>query len=789
MIWGEHPGQGATPPAGSDTQRALARCRADLDRLRATLDQHAIVSVADYMGRITYVNDRFCEVSGYAREEVLGQNHRIVKSGYHPASFYHEMWATIALGRTWQGEICNRRKDGSLYWVASTIVPFLDENGLPVEYVSIRTDITEIKRSQEQVRLLARALEASGNGITIADASRPDLPLVYVNPAFERMTGYSREEILGRNCHFLQNGESQQPGLNEIRVALQRGQPGRAVVRNYHKDGSAFWNELTIAPVRDEEGRLTHFIGVANDVTDRVQAEKALKESESRLKEAQRIAQVGHWEVDFRTGRLIWSEEVHRIFGVNPQTYRPSYDSFHAMVHPDDRERVKYSEWQIDERGRHDVVHRIVRPDGEIRWVHELAEPIRDAQGEYIGLRGTVQDITAKMVREEALRQAKEAAERANQAKSEFLSRMSHELRTPMNAILGFAQLLELNAALDARCRGNVEEILKAGRHLLELINEVLDLARIESGRVSLSREPVACHMLADECLALVTPMARRRNLRLELAGEPGADLAVLADRTRCKQVLINLLSNAVKYNREGGWATLSIRPEGVDRVRFEVCDSGRGIAPERMAELFQPFHRLLEEGDGPEGTGIGLAISKRLVEDMGGHIGCESTLGKGSSFWFDLPRAWVGTHATATDPTGQRPQAPKALTGTLLYVEDNPANTRLMAHLLAKLPGVRLLTADTPAEGLRQAAEARPDLILLDIHLPDVDGYHVLAELKAMPACADIPVVAVSADALPEQLERAKAAGFADYLTKPIDVARLYQTLTEFLDRKGSTP
>ena len=783
MSWDVHAAGQTTSPAEPDARRALARCRADLDRLRATLDQHAIVSVADYRGRITYVNDRFCQVSGYAREELLGQNHRIVKSGHHPASFYHEMWATIALGRTWQGEICNRRKDGSLYWVASTIVPFVDENGLPVEYVSIRTDITEIKRSQEQVRLLARAVEASMDGITIADARAPDLPLIYVNPAFERMTGYSREESLGRNCRFLQNGDKCQPGLDAIRLALKQGRATRVLVRNYRKDGTAFWNELALAPVWDEAGELTHFIGVASDVTERVEAQAALQGSEALLHEAQRIARLGNWVLHVDDGRLEWSDEVFELLGLDPSHYVPDVEGYYRLVHPDDVALVRAAQARaMASVEMQEVEHRVLRPDGRLCWVRLRGVCQFDTEGMAKLLRGTIQDITVEKAREEELNQSKEAAERANRAKSEFLARMSHELRTPLNAILGFAQLLELDPELDPRSRDNVGEIHKAGRHLLQLINEVLDLARIEAGRLQIQVGPVDCRILAEECLALASPLAGPRQVRLVWDGQAAEGLAVRADRTRCKQVLLNLLSNAIKYNRPGGRVELSIQAEGGHDVRFSVRDDGPGIPLERQGELFMPFQRLVDVGSAVEGTGVGLAISKRLVEAMDGRIGCDSRPGAGSTFWFVLPRATESAaRAQAASPTAQvRHDA--GMRGTVLYIEDNPANARLMQQLLSSLPGVHLLLADTPEQGLRLAAEATPDLILLDIHLPGMDGYQVLERLKGTPGCADIPTVAVSADAMPEHMARARAAGFRDYLTKPMEMDALYRLLGQYL-------
>lgn len=692
------------------------------------------------------------------------------------------MWSTIALGRTWQGEICNRRKDGSLYWVASTIVPFLDENGLPVAYVSIRTDITELKRSQEQLRQLARAVEASIVGITIADATQPDLPLTYVNPAFERMTGYRADEAVGRNCRFLQGDDRQQPGLDEIRQALREGRAARALLRNYRKDGSLFWNELTLAPVHDEAGRLTHYIGISNDVSSRIEAEAALHRSQALLHEAQRIARLGNWVLHLDDGHIEWSAEVYELLGLDPEHYRPSLDGYYRLVHPEDVALLRAAQARaLAGPEMQQVDHRLLRPDGRLCWVRLRGYGHFDASGRATRITGTIQDITAEKQREAELNAAKEAAEKANRAKSEFLSRMSHELRTPLNAILGYAQLLQRNPALDARSRDNAGEIEKAGRHLLKLINEVLDLARIEAGRIQLQQEVFDCKALAEECLSLAAPLAGPRSVQLTL--EAPAELTVLADRTRCKQVLLNLLSNAIKYNRPGGRVALRISAEAARCVRFAVHDEGPGIPVERLGELFTPFQRLVEANSPIEGTGIGLAISKRLVEEMGGRIGCDSRPGEGSTFWFLLPRAAAAAEQSETPAGATESAAPHELHGTVLYVEDNPTNARLMIELLAALPGVRLLSADTPQLGLQLAAQTRPDLILLDINLPGMSGYELIERLKTLPGGADIPTVAVSADALPEQVARARAAGFRDYLIKPVDVDHLYRLLAAYLN------
>jgi len=432
-------------------------------------------------------------------------------------------------------------------------------------------------------------------------------------------------------------------------------------------------------------------------------------------------------------------------------------------------------------RDRFDTRHR--RKDGGLVHV-EVNVSVEEIGGERLFF-AFVHDITARKQDEAALIRARDEAERANRAKSEFLSRMSHELRTPLNAILGFGQLLESDPVhpLTQEQRENVREILHGGRHLLDMINEVLDLARIDSGKLTVSLEPVAIAPTLRECLALATPLAEARDIRLEGMDIP-ACAGVLADRVRLKQVLLNLLSNAVKYNRDQGSVSVSCA-RGGDTVRIAVTDTGPGLNPKQQALLFNPFERLDAEKAAIEGTGIGLALSKRLMELMQGRIGVESTPGVGSTFWLELPAASVEA-APASLPA--RDDATTAVTGprTLLYIEDNPANTRLMERILGKMDGLRLMTADRPGIAIELAEAHGPDLILLDINLPEMDGYAVLARLRAGARTRSIPVIGISANAMPRDLERARSAGFADYLTKPLDIKQLLDTIHRVLEGKG---
>lgn len=406
----------------------------------------------------------------------------------------------------------------------------------------------------------------------------------------------------------------------------------------------------------------------------------------------------------------------------------------------------------------------------------------------------THQDVSGIKRTEAAMRQARDEAERASRAKSEFLSAMSHELRTPMNAILGFAQLLEADPALDMSQQENVREILQGGRHLLHLINEVLDLSQAENGRLQLSLETVAVSGVVRDCIEWVQPLAEEAGITLE-AGEAGPH-HVRADRGRLRQVLIHLLSNAIQHNRPGGRVTLRYAEDtAAGRLRIQVCDTGYGIPPSRKAALFQPFTRLAAGDRAVEGIGIGLSLSRRLMEAMAGAIGVESKEGEGSTFWIDLPRvpapvaeetggASVAKGAGAQDATGETP--PPVL--TVLCMDDNPANLRLVEQLLARRAvRVRLLSASTPGIGLDLARVHRPDLILMDIHMPHMDGFQALQRLQDCPQTAGIPVVALTAHASRGDLKRMRAAGFIDHLGKPLEVDRFLQRLERWL--RGDAP
>ena len=772
-------------------QRQQTQARLRLEQLRQAIDEHAIVSIADAKGDIVHVNDKFCAISGYTREELFGQNHRMVKSGLHDAAFYADLWNTIVSGRIWHGEVCNRQKDGDIYWVEATIFPILGRKGVPTQYISIRTDITDVKASQAAIRIaeerLRRGQKFANIGTWEWRIATGDL---FWSERIAPLFGYPVGELATSYENFLAalHPDDRQAVVDAVNACIERDAPYDIEHRVVWPDGTVRWLLERGAVSRDEQGKPLKMLGVVQDIDDRKRAELALAERARQLREAQTLARIGNWSADLVTGKLVWSDEIYRIFGYEPGSFSPSVEAFNATVHPEDRALVRESEKRAEQSGRHDVVHRIVRPDGQIGYVHELAQMQLDAAGNPIGLAGTVQDVTERMMFERELVAAREAADRANQAKSDFLSSMSHELRTPMNAIIGFSQMLEYDSEMNADQQDSVHEILKAGRHLLDLINEVLDLAKVESGRIELSMEGVDLAALGEDCRHLIQPIADQAGI--DLCFDLPAGSAMFADRVRLKQVLLNLLSNAIKYNRTGGSVRLTAGGGKSGHLRLAVTDTGPGIAPERIGDLFQPFNRLGAEAGEIEGTGIGLTITRRLVELMGGEMGVESRVGVGSTFWLELAvgqTAKVGAGETAAhsiNANGLRQREAQ-----VLAIDDNPANLKLIAQVMGMREQVHLLTAHTPELGIELALAHRPDLILLDINMPGMDGYQVLKVFQASAELRHIPVVAITANAMPRDIERGKAAGFTDYLTKPLDIGHFLQVADALLDAATTLP
>ena len=459
------------------------------------------------------------------------------------------------------------------------------------------------------------------------------------------------------------------------------------------------------------------------------------------------------------------------------------------LTHPDDVANDQNVAKSLREgASRCSFDKRYLRKDKELLWVTLTASIIRDKNGAPLHYLTMMKDISERKRVEQALQAAKEEADRANHAKSEFLSRMSHELRTPLNAILGFGQLLERQNPTPNQ-RSRIQHVINAGRHLLALINEVLDISRIEAGRMQLSLEPVCLAEAMQETLDLMRPLANERRIQLIADVDMDATVHVLADRQRFKQVLLNLLNNAVKYTPASGSVTVSYAANGNEKLRIRVRDTGPGIAKEKLTRLFTPFDRLGAEQSNVEGTGLGLVLSQRLMHAMGGSIGVENADGQGSIFWVELPRTKSPLEQTRSVSTTKAKRPRRGDTGKrkLLYIEDNLSNLTLIEEILDERPDIELLSAMQGQVGLDLARQHSPDLILLDLHLPDLPGWKVLSALKTSATTSDIPVVVVSADATTSQIERLMKAGALNYLTKPLDVAEFFRVLDETVAKNGA--
>jgi len=671
---------------------------------------------------------------------------------------------------------------------------------------------TEVRRQEALLKTgaLQSAIFNSANFSSIATDAKGVIQIF--NVGAERMLGYTAADVLNKitpadisdpqeviaraKALSVELSTPITPGFEALVFKASRGIEDIYELTYIRKDGSRFPAIVSVTALRDDQSAVIGYLLIGTDNTARKRAEEALLKTGALQTAILTSANFSIIATDEKGIIQLFNVGAERMLGylaaevvnkINPSDIHdpqevaaraqalslelatPITPGFEALA-------FKAS------RGIEDIYElTYIRKDGGRFPALISITALRDNYGAVIGYLLIGTDNSVRKQVELDLNEAMAVAEKANLAKSDFLSSMSHELRTPLSAILGFAQLMESGSpSPTVSQKRSIDQILKAGWYLLDLINEILDLALIESGKLPLSLEPISLTEVVRECHAMIEPQAQKRDIRMTF---PQFKLPyfVMADRTRVKQLLINLLSNAVKYNKVGGTVVVDCIASSPGRIRICVKDTGQGLTTAEMAQLFQPFNRLGKEAGVEEGTGIGLMVSKRLVELMKGEIGVESTVGAGSVFWIELNLTAAQHPAVAAGEPTALAQAQVQANGrlrTLLYVEDNPANLMLVEDLIARRPDIRLLSAMDGNRGVELARASRPDVILMDINLPGISGIQALNLLRADPATEHIPVVALSANAIPRDIEKGLEAGFFHYLTKPIKVNEFMDTL-----------
>ena len=711
-------------------------------------------------------------------------------------------------------ELTYIRKDGSRFPAVVSVTALRDDLGAIIGYLLIGTDNTARKQAEDALLKAGALQDAIFNSANFSSIATDEKGVIQLfNVGAERMLGYTAIEVLDKitpadisdpleviaraKALSIELATPITPGFEALVFKASRGIEDIYELTYIRKDGSRFPAVVSVTALRDDLDGIIGYLLIGTDNTARKQVEAEQMQLDQRLRDQQFYTRS---LIESNIDALMTTDPRGIITDVNQQMEAltgctrdeligaPFKNYFTDLDRAEAAIKLvlsgsKVTDYELTARAR----------DGKETVVSYNATTFHDRDRKLQGVFAAARDVTERKrfvatLQENniELERARAAAEKANLAKSDFLSSMSHELRSPLNAILGFAQLINSDSPPPTPSQAaSVDQILQAGWYLLELINEILDLAQIESGKLALSREPTLLAEVMLECQTMIEPQAQKRGIHMIF---PGSDVPyfVDADRTRLKQVLINLLSNAIKYNELNGTVIVDCSlvrgTENIpERVRISVRDTGAGLPPNLLQQLFQPFNRLGQERSTEEGTGIGLVMSKRLVELMGGLIGVESTVGLGSVFWFELN--------STQEPQLELDEAQPAvvtpvpvdndpLRRTLLYVEDNPANLKLIEQLIARRPDIRLLSAQDGHFGIQLARVNHPDVILMDINLPGISGIEALKILREDPETAHIPVIALSANAMPRDIEKGLQAGFFRYLTKPIRVNEFMATL-----------
>ena len=701
------------------------------------------------------------------------------------------------------------RKDGSRFPAVVSVTALRDDQGIIIGYLLIGTDNSVGKQAEEallKAGALQKAIFNSANFSSIATDAHGVIQIF--NVGAERMLGYTADEVMNKITPAdisdpkevierakelsIELDTAITPGFDALVFKARRGIEDIYELTYIRKDGSRFPAVVSVTALRDEHKAIIGYLLIGTDNTARKRIEEEQKELGRRLQDQHFYTRN---LIESNIDALTTTDPSGIITDVNKQMEELTGNNRDSLI------GTPFKDYFTDPEFAAAGIKRVLSE--KIISDYELTARTKNGKETVVSINATTfyhrdnklqgifygaRDVTERnrlnqklLEKNIELENAKAVAEKANLAKSDFLSSMSHELRTPLGAILGFAQLMESSTpAPPPAQKRSIAQILKAGWYLLELINEILDLALIESGKLPMSLEAVSLSEVMQECVLMSEPQAQLHDIKVVFTRSTTKDF-LNVDRTRLKQVIINLLSNAIKYNRKGGSVILEHSQSSDDMMRFSVRDTGEGLSAEQLGQLFQPFNRLGQEANNQEGTGIGLVVSKRLVESMGGVIGVQSTVGVGSVFWFELKRtdepvSNLADSAIMVTETLQYEDSERLQ--TLLYVEDNPANLMLVENIISRRPNLRFLSAADAIQGIEMAHTHQPDVILMDINLPGISGLIALKILRESPITASIPVVALSANAIPRDIEKGLDAGFFHYLTKPLRINEFLKTL-----------
>ncbi|MBB1380749.1 PAS domain S-box protein [Shewanella sp. SR41-2] len=706
-------------------------------------------------------------------------------------------------------ELTYIRKDGSRFPAVVSVTALRDDQGIIIGYLLIGTDNSVGKQAEEallKAGALQKAIFNSANFSSIATDAHGVIQIF--NVGAERMLGYTADEVMNKITpadisdpkevierakeHSIELDTAITPGFDALVFKARRGIEDIYELTYIRKDGSRFPAVVSVTALRDEHKAIIGYLLIGTDNTARKRIEEEQKELGRRLQDQHFYTRN---LIESNIDALTTTDPSGIITDVNKQMEELTGNNRDSLI------GTPFKDYFTDPEFAAAGIKRVLSE--KIISDYELTARTKNGKETVVSINATTfyhrdnklqgifygaRDVTERnrlnqklLEKNIELENTKAVAEKANLAKSDFLSSMSHELRTPLGAILGFAQLMESSTpAPPPAQKRSIAQILKAGWYLLELINEILDLALIESGKLPMSLEAVSLSEVMQECVLMSEPQAQLHDIKVVFTRSSTKDF-LNVDRTRLKQVIINLLSNAIKYNRKGGSVILEHSQSSDDMMRFSVRDTGEGLSVEQLGQLFQPFNRLGQEANNQEGTGIGLVVSKRLVESMGGVIGVQSTVGVGSVFWFELKRtdepvSNFADSAIMVTETLQYEDSERLQ--TLLYVEDNPANLMLVENIISRRPNLRFLSAADAIQGIEMAHTHQPDVILMDINLPGISGLIALKILRESPITASIPVVALSANAIPRDIEKGLDAGFFHYLTKPLRINEFLKTL-----------